>query len=1098
MPLNPSPYAAAMRQIENTMRAPRSPLEMLSAGPRTAFDADAYFADGGEVEVPAPAYMDPMGGMMQTGDSEAPAPGAYERAAQIASNVGAAVGRPLVAAGRGATEIPGTVGRYFADVSAGPDPSQRLAEDLKKFGSMVWQHAKEDPVGTALDIAPVIGEIRSGMDAEKLSREADAAEAAGNLSKASQLRQLAAVATAGAAPLLGTAARLGKRGAKAGVEAAEAGVEAGARAATEGAEAGLKPVVEAASEAAPKVAAETPAQLMQPMPVMKAFDEAPEPVALREGITAELTRSITETDGAKAQLPTTMGLGPMYVVESGVQPTGKGFILTGTTNKNAAGQIAGIDPLMQRFPEMALDPDQWAKGMAEATGKPTVLSPPYRFMKAMRDGEYENLLRGLTEGQIRDADAGFANGKLFKEAYTSGAMDVADTGKLFMWGILSRGVDPFTHEGLFLDAFNGIEPWVKMAAEGKFTKEIAEGPYKKWAETAAPKGSGQAGAGATHNLNAFGRDFLLKMGTPSKDGITPLQKLHDMMSDPNMSGRQIRRAFAETGEGVGIDNKVVSFILLATGRDDVMVIDRIQLKNLWDDGRFADLNIWDGVNVPVVKLKGGATKRFPPTDEGRAAANAFSKANPGSEVKKAAVTGGSLAEATYGAKGILVYEALENALMREVGPMYERLGRPGVGSPGRFHWETWVARSNQEASHGTLGSILSSRQGNPDPLRDVYSKQGDYQTYAYGAKYAVSPEGPHYRYQLSTGEEVRLAPQVLSDVLERVKNPKYGVVPKNFKVSDTTGRPWYEREGVNRARLDELIREAASGQAGPVRKAVGGPVSDGTGPGAGGLGVGAGGRAAGAPARSGLTPIAAQVANETAQIARQGGVDRRRLAFLLRMASANTMKPETAFEFAGNILDNDLKRLRQRFFEYPRSSRILSRVNIAMGGETNRQFGTAVNMNKDANPLGPVQRGIRIKGEGFAKGGRVAKSPGDGAMRELVSYATKRFGAKNAKNMANRANGVAPKMVFAISQMAKNQMLANPQRFTPAYKQTNIDINRISRKYNLQSSAAINLTPDAESTHAEIDRTLASESSKVSPVFRQALMRLRTMVGGKE
>lgn len=216
------------------------------------------------------------------------------------------------------------------------------------------------------------------------------------------------------------------------------------------------------------------------------------------------------------------------------------------------------------------------------------------------------------------------------------------------------------------------------------------------------------------------------------------------------------------------------------------------------------------------------------------------------------------------------------------------------------------------------------------------------------------------------------------------------------------------------------------------------------------------------------------------------------------MASANTMKPEVAFEFAGNILDHDLKRLRQRFFEYPRSSRILSRVNIALGGETNRMFGTAVNMNKDANPLGPVQRGVRIKDRGFAKGGRVAKSPDDGAMRELVAYATKRFGAKNAKKMADRAGGVAPKLVFAISQMAKNQMLANPQQFTPAYKQTTVDLNQISRKYNLQARNALNLTPDAESTHAEIRRTLASESSKVSPVFRQALMRLQTMVGGKE
>jgi glutamate-1-semialdehyde 2,1-aminomutase len=32
--------------------------------------------------------------------------------------------------------------------------------------------------------------------------------------------------------------------------------------------------------------------------------------------------------------------------------------------------------------------------------------------------------------------------------------------------------------------------------------------YEEWAKSVAPKGSGQPGAGATHNLNAFGQDFL--------------------------------------------------------------------------------------------------------------------------------------------------------------------------------------------------------------------------------------------------------------------------------------------------------------------------------------------------------------------------------------------------------------------------------------------------------------------------------------------------------------------------------------------------------------------------------------------------------------
>lgn len=563
-------------------------------------------------------------------------------------------------------------------------------------------------------------------------------------------------------------------------------------------------------------------------PVFESFNDTPKPLEMKEGIIGEITKSIDQSSGDIAKLPTTMGLGPMYVVDSGVEPVGKGFLLASTNNKNAAKQIDGISPLISKYPDMATNPEQWAKAMTEATGNTNVVAPPYRFAKAIQNGEYENLLKSLTEGQIKDRTIGFENGKKFLNAYTSGQMDVADTGKLFMWGILSRGVDPFTHEGLFLDAFNGIEPWVRMSAEGRFTKEIAEGPYKEWAATTSPKGSGQAGSGAMHNLNAFGRDFLVKMGTPGENGITPIQRLHDLMSNPELSGRDIRREFAKTGEGVGIDNKVVSFILLATGRDDVMVIDRIQLKNLWDDGRYGDFNIWDGISVPVVKTKDGKVKRFPPTPDGREAARNFSQKNAGSKIENAAVTGSSLAEATYGAKGILIYEAIEDAIMRNVKDLYAKAGIPGVPTPGMFHWDTWVARSNQEASHGTLGSILAKRQGVEDPLSGVYSKQGDYQTYAYGAKYAVSPGGPHYKYPLSTGEEVRLSPSQLSEVLEKVKNPKYGVVPKGFKVSETTGAPWYERKEVNRAKLDELLREASSGQISSVLRAFGGQISNGS------------------------------------------------------------------------------------------------------------------------------------------------------------------------------------------------------------------------------------------------------------------------------
>jgi hypothetical protein len=842
-------------------------------------------------------------------------------------------------------------------------------------------------------------------------------------------------------------------------------------------------------------------------PVREAYQDMPEPVAIRTQAVDHITESIAASDGAAAQLPTKLGLGPMYIVDSGAENVSKksGFMLNSTKNANAARQLDGITPLMNEFPDMGTNPEQWAQGMSKAFGSKDVVAPPYRFMKAIESGEYTDLLRTLTPGQIADADAGFAAGKDFLKAYHSGQMGVEDTGKLFMWGIMSRGVNPFTHEGLFLDAFQGIEPFIKMAAEGKFTEKIANGPYKEWAATTAGKGSGQPGAGAMHNLNAFGKDFLVKMGKPGADGITPMQKLHDMMSDPDMTGRDIRREFAKVGEGVGIDNKVVSFILLATGRDDVMVIDRIQLKNLWDDGRYADMNIWDGISVPTVKMKDGTTKRFPPTDEGRAAAKAFAKENPGSKGGNAAVTGSSLAEATYGAKGILVYEALEDALMKNVGKMYADLGRPEAASPGRFHWETWVARSNQEASHGTLPAILKKVQGSNNPLEGVYSKQGDYQSYAYGAKYGRSAEGqPQFTIPLSTGEEITMSPQQYSAALDIIRKPKTGVIPtgkgQKFNVTDTVGMPWYEREGVNRAKLDEVLRAAAAGQEGPLRKADGGAISAGSGPGAGGGGTSqtSQGGAVKGYAEGGAVGNLDQKVDATVQdivnLAEDGDIDQRKLAFLLRKASTGTMPADVSYEFAGEILSHDTQALIQRFGRYPRSIRVLARVDLALGGLGGQELGMLANQKirtKPASPTGAKERG-------YAKGGKVARKPYTGdekAFEQFSNFALENYGGQIGRNMINRSGGDAAKLMFALGQYTKNLVAQDPERAGQHQRQLQ-QLGQMANANKIDPRAAFNRTPDTMETRKELQEILKGDHN-LNPAFKTALERMDRLVGSQ-
>ena len=170
------------------------------------------FAEGG------PVY-DANGNLMMPGENEGVESPTYNAAANAIGNAGAAVGRPVVNVLRGLSEIPPTFGNYLAETAQKPDPSQAMAEDIRRVGGGMLGHAIEHPIDTALDLMPIIGEIRSGMDAKKYEEQAAEAEAAGDMKKASALRQMAAVATAGAAPILGVPARLAKRGAKGAAEA---------------------------------------------------------------------------------------------------------------------------------------------------------------------------------------------------------------------------------------------------------------------------------------------------------------------------------------------------------------------------------------------------------------------------------------------------------------------------------------------------------------------------------------------------------------------------------------------------------------------------------------------------------------------------------------------------------------------------------------------------------------------------------------------------------------------------------------------------------------------------------------------------------------
>ena len=518
-----------------------------------------------------------------------------------------------------------------------------------------------------------------------------------------------------------------------------------------------------------------------------------------------------------------------------ISSTGKPVTLLGqdTTNKNAVKQLENLDTILSKFRNPTASPEEWSRMMSYALGSDEVPIPPYAFIKELNDGTTAKKIASLSAGQISDANHGFEQAAAFRKAYVAGQIEPEITGKLFLWSFLSRGVSPYAQEGLFVDAFHGSEDWIRRAVEGKFTE--ADIPaYTKWAKSVAPKGSGQPGAGATHNLNAFGVSFLYKMGQVGEDGKTNLQRMHDMFSDPNMTGQQIRREFMKFGQGVGIGNKVVSFTLLVAGHPDVMVIDRVQTRQLWDDGRFADRNLYDGVNYTRVKLPDG-TKHFIEIGEGETDADfgarvkAFVKEQAKDlgvplkeiETKRVKITATSLADLSNGVRGLLAYETIERGLQAKIGEIYEAAGRPQDASVGRYHWESWVAYSQQEASHGTLEAILNQgiRPGNRSAIADVTAKQGEYGAYEYGAHYGRGDDGqPYFLYNAPGGKEYEFSVPAFRAFLTDIKKPATGVVPTKFKVTNSGNGPWYDRPEVNRQQLDAVADKYAdrNGRAGAL------------------------------------------------------------------------------------------------------------------------------------------------------------------------------------------------------------------------------------------------------------------------------------------
>ena len=546
-----------------------------------------------------------------------------------------------------------------------------------------------------------------------------------------------------------------------------------------------------------------------------------------------------------------------------------------------------LDALIRDNPKALESEAAYNKMCVQAFGNKVVPIPPFNAIKMYRNPQVmADQLQKLSDGQKLNAQNGLKHAQEFRKLYETGEVDVSVTGKLLLWSILSRGVSPYTQEGLFIDAFHECSKWVDKAADGTLTEDDVfgvpkknpdgsvkmvpdlgpknkprlnkdgtpkmkidreESEYSKWAKSVAAKGSGKPGAGATHNLGAFGKNLLWNLSqqsTVAKDAdgkaISHLQHFHNMLSDKTMTGKEIRRQFHTFGQGCGIDNKVVSFTLLVAGHTDVLILDRVQMRNLFDDGRFSGADYEGGKKGVDYNLYDGVTdKNASKADKNKTSADG--------ETKGGKLAGSALNGLGNGIRGLVEYEAMEHAFKETVKKAYALLDPPREydASIGRWHWESWIAASNQEASHGTIGAIMAEaehRMKNPGQkltsaqvdsfLAGVQATQGEYGAYANGARYGKDKDGTPYFDWSGPAPEV-IDPETgkpkMVPVIRKVVDPetkKASLVP----ATDSDGKPLLtpERSGppkVYRFSVDDFnnfVKEGLSDKSkkGPIRTSM--------------------------------------------------------------------------------------------------------------------------------------------------------------------------------------------------------------------------------------------------------------------------------------
>lgn len=505
---------------------------------------------------------------------------------------------------------------------------------------------------------------------------------------------------------------------------------------------------------------------------------------------------------------------PMGV--KGLQPPRVSTEKTDTNAKrratNLKKQLDNMDRLVEEHPNPAQDETSWNNFVTDVYRTDMVPPAPYRLTELINDlADARSTFRSVSQAQIDAAAKGLELAQDVRQAYESGQANPKHSMKLALWAISSRMNSPFAQETAALQAFE--DPEFDEILQKVIDGEYDENQYKEWiARVFEEKTPARQ---SISNLNSFGlkqpknAGFLHIMGEESPDGRPWWQVWHDLIADYSVSGGETRRRMlTQLPGGLGLQNKLFSFIMLVTGRTDVMILDRIQIRHMWDDGRY-------GLRASLYEEMSAGFDSLP---------------------------------------GLALYEALERSLTQKargrrrplIDAIYAGIGRPEAATLGNFHWESWNLLGLQEATHGSMEALYGDMIGDLELAANAISTETRMNAPEYGARFRTvgGPPTSGGRHIItwtapvdSGGGSWEFSPFDFRRFASAIRKRTFGVIPEVWyqRMKIKTGKfsvikatlfnkdihpdvgiiPWYHLEGINHGKLEEAARRFGRPTTGP-------------------------------------------------------------------------------------------------------------------------------------------------------------------------------------------------------------------------------------------------------------------------------------------